>query len=157
MKLSKLIKVKKQIKALRDSRGYWASLRQNPLITLTCAGGCGYTHRVRLSRIKVGEVFICDKKETRSQCRARLPKKGIEFHHQQAGPMCGVTWKKPVMLPRLEPGAKLPLETMVEPVIRPPLRPIAWEEPAQVMQQPEPVSPPRAPGFLSRLLHFLRD
>lgn len=148
MKLTKTINT---IKAIRKSREYWASIRRNPLVTLTCAGGCGYTHRVRLSRIKVGEVFICDKKETRSQCRARLPVyrngRGVEFHHQQAGAMCGVTWSKPVVL----------LTDIINPVRMPPEQPITWKEPTHVMQQPEPVSPPRAQGFLSRLLHFLRD
>ncbi|MGL5482061.1 MAG: hypothetical protein ACRDC7_09220 [Aeromonas veronii] len=94
-----IIKAKAQITRLRESKAYFDSIHKNPLITLTCAGGCGYTHRVRLSRIRVGEVFICDRQTTRSQCRANMPRRGVQFHHQQAGAMAGVTWAPKPMKP----------------------------------------------------------
>lgn len=163
MNLSNILKAKRQIKSLRKSKPYFDSIRRNPLINVTCAGGCGYSHRVRLSNLKRGTVFICDKKETRGQCREVVLKaldgRGVQFHHQQAGSMCGVTWRrKPVKAP----AQPVILETTLGPApsiheLMP--RPPSWGSSVQPVKpkRPEPVSQPRAQGFLSRLLHFLRD
>ncbi|MGY3887208.1 hypothetical protein [Aeromonas aquatica] len=98
-------------------RHYWKSMHlmaRNPVIEIPCAGGCGYVQRVRLSKIKTGQVFVCSAKATRQTCLAALPAvvdgKVKTVHLSQAGHLSGVTWEDRGLLVALAASAREVLE-----------------------------------------------
>lgn len=67
-------------------------------VMLTCAGGCGKTHVVRVGKIGPGHVFVCNDRATRDQCRRNVPlvldNGAVQIlHHQSAGCLTGVTYR----------------------------------------------------------------
>lgn len=71
--------------------------REIPVVTLVCAGGCNKLHRVRATKLRTGNVFICNDKDSREGCKANMPRvvdgKVRVIRVQQAGKLSGVTWE----------------------------------------------------------------
>ncbi|MGL4507334.1 MAG: hypothetical protein ACRCUF_16565 [Aeromonas sobria] len=69
----------------------------DPVIQVVCAGHCNQTHRVRISKLGKGQVFICNDRATRDRCHGSLPRAVGGFTRvitiQQAGKMAGVTYE----------------------------------------------------------------
>ncbi|MGL5286145.1 MAG: hypothetical protein ACRC8D_08400 [Aeromonas sp.] len=69
----------------------------DPIIPVVCSGGCNQVHRVRASKMRTGNVFVCNDRATRDQCQRSLPRavagKVRVIHPQSAGKMAGVTWE----------------------------------------------------------------
>lgn len=69
----------------------------DPIIQLVCSGHCNKTHRVRVSKIGKGQLFVCNDRDTRATCQGSLPRAvgGMTrvISTQQAGKFAGVTYE----------------------------------------------------------------
>lgn len=95
--INKAQKAMQSIKVIRSvARTRHAAGLAAEVVTLTCAGGCGTTHRVRTSKIRNGQLFICNAQKTRALCSISIPQTmgGLVRHdyHQAAGPLTGVSY-----------------------------------------------------------------
>lgn len=70
---------------------------RDPVIRVVCAGGCNQVHRVRASRIKKGQFFVCNDNATRDKCQGSIPRAQAGrvrvLTPQQAGKFAGVTFE----------------------------------------------------------------
>lgn len=68
------------------------------VVLVQCAGGCGGLARVRADRVREGVIFVCNRRDTRDACLARIPRvvngRHRKMHLSAAGYHTGLTWER---------------------------------------------------------------
>lgn len=97
-------------------------LAREAVIVVRCAGGCGSTVRVRADKVREGQIFVCNNKETRLMCRASIPRTiGLKVraeHHQSASHMTGLTWEDKGVASALAGSVVDAIEVVALPILK---------------------------------------